>query len=69
MGAKQRIANEATVIGLGVKLGFAPISFSLSPPGGGGVGGTQQSFVQGGTAPRSNPVPLFYTIFETMVPL
>ena len=63
-----RTKQRATVIGLGFKLGFAPISFSRSPPGGGGVGGTQQSFVQGGTAPRSNPVPLFYTIFDTLVP-
>lgn len=57
MGTKQRIANEVTVIGLGFKLGFAPISFSRSPPG--GEGGTQQSFVRGGTAARSNPVPHF----------
>lgn len=60
MGTKQRIANEAAVIGLGFKLGFVPIAFSRSPFSSGvGVGGTQQSFVRGGTAVRSNPIPLF----------
>ena len=32
-------------------------------PGGGGGGSTQQMFIQGGSAPRSNPLT-FYTIFE-----
>ena len=61
MGTKQRIAYELTVIGVGFKLGFVPRSFSRSPPGGGGGAGgsTQQSFVRGGTATRSNPVPPF----------
>ena len=43
MKTKQRTANKATVIGLELKLGFAPVSFFRSPfsSGGWGGGGTQ----------------------------
>ena len=39
MKTKQRTANEATVIGLEFKLGFAPVSFFRSPFSSGGGGG------------------------------
>ena len=40
----------------------------LRTPGEGG-GGTQQSFIQGGSAPGSTPLPLVLTIFDRIVPL
>ena len=33
------------------------------PPGGGEGGGTQQSSIQGGSAPRSNPLPSYEITF------
>ena len=43
------------ITGLGVSLG-------LSPEG----RGSQQSFIRGGSAPRSNPLPLLYTRAELL---
>ena len=41
------------------------MTLSVCEPGGGG-GATLQSFIQGGSAPRSNPFgTLFYSLFDT----
>ena len=39
---------------------------SASDSGGGGGKGTQKSFIWGGSAPMSNPLP-FYTIFDNSI--
>ena len=38
----------------------------MNPPGG---GGTQQMFIRGGSAPRSNPLPFYIPFFTKKVPL
>ena len=40
------------------------VIYFMSAARGGGVGDTQQSYVQGGSTPRSNPLP-FYVPFLT----
>ena len=37
--------------------------------GGGGGGRTQQMFIRGGSAPRSNPLPFYIPFFRKKVPL
>ena len=38
-------------------------------PGGGGGGGAQQSFIRGGSAPRSKPLPFYVPFLIEKVPL
>ena len=43
--------------------GFRHIQSTLAPGGGGGRGGTQQIFIRGGSAPRSDPLPVYVPFF------
>ena len=40
-----------------------------SPLEDGAPGGTQQSFILGGSAPSSNPVPFYYHFWHKKVPV
>ena len=62
MKTKQRTANEATVIGLEFKLGFAPVSFFRSPFSSGGGGGGVLNRVLCGEAPPRGPTPYPFSI-------
>ena len=47
-----------------------PLRLSASlPGGGGGVRGTHQSFIRGGSAPRSKPLPYYIPFLVEKIPL
>ena len=47
-----------------------PLRLSASlPGGGGGVRGTHQSFIRGGSGPRSKPLPFYIPFLVEKVPL
>ena len=52
-----------------LKRAFSCIGCDINSPGEGGGVGTQQSFIRGGSAPRSKPLPFYIPFLVEKVPL